>query len=102
MLNGLRDLPAAELLATAHTESLLAEIAQAWQQGEPLPLHKLLEREGLGHFNTIRRRIQQLEEAGYVEFRSLESDSRVKLVVPTKQALRYFSEYAALIRRAGK
>ena len=102
LLRGLRDLPSADILLLPHTEALLAEVAQAWRDGKPLPLHKLLESEGLGHFNTIRRRIQQLEESGYVEFRGLESDSRVKLVVPTAQAMRFFSEYALLIRRAGK
>jgi len=102
LLRGLRDLPSADILSLPHTETLLAEIAQAWRAGRPLPLHKLLEREGLGHFNTIRRRIQQLEESGYVEFQSLESDSRVKLVVPTDQALQFFSEYARVIVRSGK
>ena len=102
LLRGLRDLPSADILLLPHTEALLAEVAQAWRDGKPLPLHKLLESEGLGHFNTIRRRIQQLEESGYVEFRGLESDSRVKLVVPTAQAMQFFSEYALLIRRAGK
>lgn len=102
LLRGLRDLPSADILLLPHTEALLAEVAQAWRDGKPLPLHKLLESEGLGHFNTIRRRIQHLEKSGYVEFRGLESDSRVKLVVPTAQAIRFFSEYALLIRRAGK
>ena len=102
LLRGLRDLPSADILLLPHIEALLAEVAQAWRDGKPLPLHKLLESEGLGHFNTIRRRIQQLEESGYVEFRGLESDSRVKLVVPTAQAMQFFSEYALLIRRAGK
>jgi len=102
LLKGLHDLPSADILLLPHTETLLAEIVQAWREEKPLPLHKLLDCEGLGHFNTIRRRIQHLEESGYVEFQGLESDSRVKLVVPTDRALQFFTEYARVIVRSGK
>ena len=102
LLNSLKDLPTAELLSTPGTEALLAEIAQAWGRREPYPIYKLLLRNDLGHVNTLRKRIHQLEAAGFVEFRAMEDDARVKLVVPTQKALQYFSDYAALIREVGR
>lgn len=102
MLNGLKDLPSVELLSTPGTEALLTEIAQAWKRGEPYPMYKLLIRSDLGHINTLRKRITQLREAGFVEFRGVEDDARVKLVVPTQKALQYFSDYAGLIRDLGR
>jgi hypothetical protein len=100
LLSGLEDLPSVDVLKTPHTEALLADIAQAWQVGAPQPIHTVLARNDLGHANTIRRRLQQLKDAGFIDFETSSHDSRVKLVVPTEQALRYFAEYAALLRAA--
>lgn len=102
LLAGLNDLPSADLLQVPATEALLAEIVQGWRQGDPHPINMLLAHEGLGHPNTIRRRIDQLHTAGFVEFRSDETDSRVKRVVPTDQALQHLSRYAAVIRKTSK
>jgi hypothetical protein len=102
LLGALKDLPSADLLATPHTEALLAEIAQAWKRGEPYPMYKLLIRRDLGHINTVRKRINQLRDAGFVDFEGVEDDARVKLVVPTPKALEYFTAYASLIREVGK
>lgn len=102
MLGALKDLPAADLLATPLTEALLAEIAQAWKRGEPFPMYKLLIRRDLGHINTLRRRIHQLRDAGFVRFEGVEDDARIKLVVPTEKALDYFAAYATLLQEAGQ
>ena len=102
LLNGLEDLPAIDLLKMPHLESLLADIAQAWQAGAPYAISILLVRSDLGHSNTVRKRLQQLEEAGFVDFERSSQDSRVRLVVPTQQALRYFREYANLLRQVGR
>jgi hypothetical protein len=102
LLGALKDLPSAELLSTPNTEALLAEIAQAWKRGEPYPMYKLLVRRDLGHVNTVRKRIYQLKDAGFINFESVEDDARVKLVVPTEKALEYFAAYASLIREVGK
>lgn len=102
LVDGLKSLPSADVLAIPNVELLLADITQAWKSGEPYPINKLLDRQDIGHFNTVRKRIHQLKDAGLVEFQGLQSDSRVKLVVPTEQALRYFEEYAAVIRQVGK
>lgn len=102
LIGSLKDLPSAELLSTPNTEALLAEIVQAWRSGSPHPVHKLLVRTELGHFNTIRKRIHELESAGFVEFRDRAGDSRVKLVVPTDKALGYLASYAEVIRGLSK
>ncbi len=102
LLGALKDLPETDLLSTPNTEALLAEIAQAWKRGEPYPMYKLLIRRDLGHINTVRNRINQLRDAGFVKFEGIEDDARVKLVVPTQKALEYFSAYASLIREVGK
>ena len=39
---------------------------------------------------------------GFVSFEGQEGDSRVRLVVPTEQALRYFAEHAKVIQQATK
>jgi hypothetical protein len=102
LLGGLNDLPSAELLRVPATEALLAEIVHAWRQGESRPINVLLAHEGLGHPNTIRRRIDQLQSAGFIEFQGDEADSRIKRVIPTEQALRHLARYAAVIRETSK
>jgi len=46
---------------------------------------------------TIHKRIHELKDDGFVSFEGQEGDSRVRLVVPTEQALRYFAEHAKVI-----
>lgn len=101
LLGGIKDLPALDPLRKPNTEAILAEIVRAWREGEPQPMQKLLIHQEFGHLNTIRKRIYQLESAGMVRFDSLKTDSRVKLVVPTEQALRILANYATAIRKAG-
>ncbi|MFZ9871900.1 MAG: hypothetical protein ACO329_08395 [Steroidobacteraceae bacterium] len=102
LVDGLKTLPSADVLSIPNVELLLADITQAWKSGEPYPINKLLDRQEIGHFNTVRKRIHQLKDAGLVELQGSDADSRVKLVVPTAQALRYFEEYAAVIRQVSK
>jgi hypothetical protein len=99
LLNGLKDLPASRLAAIPDAEDLLTDIVQAWQQGEPYPIRKLLAREELGHSNTVRKRIQQLEQAGFLVLQMDPADSRIKRVVPTEQTLRFFADCGALLRQ---
>lgn len=99
LLDGLKDLPTGSLLAIPDAEELLTDIVRAWQRGEPYPIRKLVMREELGHFNTVRKRVQQLEDAGFIELQTQASDSRVKLVIPTEQTLRYFADCGALLQR---
>ncbi len=42
------------------------------------------------------------KDAGFVSFEGQEGDSRVRLVVPTERALRYFAEHAKVIQQAAK
>ena len=102
LLGGLNDLPSAELLRVPATEALLTEVVQAWRAGEARPINVLLAQKGLGHPNTIRRRIDQLQSAGFVELQSDATDSRVKRVIPTEQALRHLVRYASAIREISK
>ncbi len=102
LVDGLKTLPSADVLSIPNVEFLLADITQAWKSGEPYPINKLLDRQEIGHFNTVRKRIHQLKDAGLVALQGSATDSRVKLVVPTEKALRYFEEYAAVIRQVGK
>ena len=99
LLNGLKDLPASRLAAIPDAEDLLTDIVLAWQQGEPYPISKLLAREELGHSNTVRKRIQQLEQAGFLVLQMDPADSRIKRVVPTEQTLRFFADCGALLRQ---
>lgn len=102
LVDGLKTLPSADILSIPNVELLLADITQAWKSGEPYPINKLLDRQEIGHFNTVRKKIHQLKDAGFIELQTSSADSRVKLVVPTAQALRYFEDYAAVIQQVGK
>ncbi|NBW81575.1 MarR family transcriptional regulator, partial [bacterium] len=83
---------------TPEMETLLAVIGNAWQAGKPYPVRKLLILEELGSPATIHKRIHQLKDAGFVSFDTLVHDSRIRLVVPTEQALRYFAEHAKVMQ----
>jgi len=101
LLDGLKDLPDAAAM-TPELDTLLAVIGTAWQADKPLAVRKLLIREELGSPATIHKRIHQLKDAGFVSFEGQAGDSRVRLVVPTEQALRYFAEHAKVIQQAAK
>jgi hypothetical protein len=101
LLESLKDLPAADVM-TPELEKLLAVIGNAWHAGKPYPVRKLLIIEELGSPATIHKRIHQLKDAGFLSFENLERDSRVRLVVPTDQALRHFAEHAKVIQQAAK
>lgn len=99
LVDGLKDLPNATQV-TEELEPLLITITQAWHEGTPLPVRKLLIRDGLGSPATIHKRIHQLHEAGLVSLDAVASDARVKLVVPTDHALRYLAEKGKAIQQA--
>ena len=101
LLDGLKDLPDAAAMKP-ELDTLLAVIGTAWQGDKPLAVRKLLIREELGSPATIHKRIHQLKDAGFVSFEGQEGDSRVRLVVPTEKALRYFAEHAKVIQQAAK
>jgi DNA-binding MarR family transcriptional regulator len=101
LLDSINGLPDASII-TPELDTLLAVIGTAWHSGKPLAVRKLLIREELGSPATIHKRIHQLKDAGFVSFEGKEGDSRVRLVVPTEQALRYFAEHAKVIQQAAK
>ena len=101
LLDSINGLPDASAI-TPELETLLAVIGTAWQADKPLAVRKLLIREELGSPATIHKRIHLLKDAGFVSFEGQEGDSRVRLVVPTEQALRYFAEHAKVIQQAAK
>lgn len=101
LIQGLKELPYLEALSP-DMEALLARIGEAHLQGKTMAVRKLLLREELGSPATIHKRIHLLRSKGYVEFKGVENDSRVKLVVPTEEAMRYFSEHARILKEAAK
>jgi len=101
LVEGLKGLPSAEVLSP-EMEALLARIGEAAHQGKPMAVRKLLVREELGSPATIHKRIHLLKNAGLVDFEKVETDSRVKLVVPTEAAHRFFAEHARVVREAAK
>jgi len=101
LINALKDFPNATQV-TEELEPLLITITQAWHEGTPLPVRKLLIREALGSPATIHKRIHQLHEAGLVSLDAVASDARVKLVVPTDHALRYLAEKGKAVQKAGQ
>ena len=99
LIDSLRALPHATQVSE-ELEPLLITITQAWHEGAPFPVRKLLIREALGSPATIHKRIHQLHEAGLVSLEAVASDARIKLVVPTEQALRHLAERGKAIQQA--
>jgi DNA-binding MarR family transcriptional regulator len=101
LLAGLKNQPQSETLSP-DLEALLAVVSESANQDQPMAVRKLLVREELGSPATIHKRIHLLRKAGLVDFKGVEADSRVKLVVPTEEALRFFSEYGRILKEANK
>ena len=99
LIDSLRALPHATQVSE-ELEPLLITITQAWHEGAPFPVRKLLIREALGSPATIHKRIHQLQSTGFVSLEAVASDARIKLVVPTEQALRYLAERGKAIQQA--
>ncbi|NBP39884.1 MAG: hypothetical protein EBV34_15855 [Betaproteobacteria bacterium] len=101
LIESLKTLPNSRQIS-AELEPLLIAIAQAWHEGAPFPVRKLLIKEGLGSPATIHKRIHQLQQAGFVSLETLASDARVRLVVPSNRAMGDLAKKGEAVQQANR
>jgi len=83
-------------------EALLEFIAQCWHDEKPLPVRKLMSISALASTVTIHRWLKVIIAQGFVEHALDPTDSRRRLLKPTKLAIDYFSAKAKAISKALK
>jgi len=83
-----------------HQEALLVFIAQSWQDDKPLSVRKLMAVCTLASTVTIYRWLKALMAQGFVEPALDPSDSRRRLLKPTRLAIEFFKAKAKAITKA--
>ncbi len=97
----LRDSYGLKDLSPQH-EALLDFIGQAWQNNKPLSVRKLMAISTMASTVTIHRWIKAIISQGLVEHVLDPTDSRKRLLKPTKLANDFFSAKAKAISKALK
>ena len=97
----LRDSYGLKDLSPQH-EALLEFIGQAWQDDKPLSVRKLMAISTMASTVTIHRWLKALIAQGLVEHVLDPTDSRKRLLKPTKLANDFFSTKAKAIAKALK
>ena len=97
----LRDSYGLKNLSPQH-EALLEFIGQAWQDDKPLSVRKLMAISTMASTVTIHRWLKALIARGLVEHVLDPTDSRKRLLKPTKLANDFFSAKAKAIAKALK
>lgn len=83
-------------------EALLEFITQSWHDEKPLPVRKLMSISALASTVTIHRWLKVIIAQGFVEHALDPTDSRRRLLKPTKLAIDYFSAKVKAITKALK
>lgn len=80
-------------------ERLLNRMATAWHRGEKVSVTEAMDaQDGLAPA-TVHRRLKRLRDKGLITLATDAGDQRVRYIEPTPQALRYFAELDACLRR---
>jgi len=101
IVQSLRTLPHLKDLTPEH-EALLNLVGAHWHAGETLSVRQAMRNEHLGSPATIHKRLQQLRSAGLIDLRTSDQDSRKRMIVPTAEAIGFFSGQAKAIRTVAK
>ncbi len=72
----------------------------AWHDGKALTVSEAMLEEVVGAPATIYRKLRKLQEAGFVDVIELETDRRMKFVLPSADALKYFKRIADCMTKA--
>ena len=98
-VNALRESHGLKDLSPQH-EALLAFIGQAWQDDKPLSVRKLMAVSTMASTATTHRWLKAIIAQGLVEHVLDPTDSRKRLLKPTKLANDFFSAKAKAIAKA--
>ena len=99
LITVLRDTYGLKDLSPQH-EALLEFIAQSWQDDKPLSVRKLMGVCTLASTVTIHRWLKALMAHGFVEHALDPTDSRKRLLKPTRLAIDFFKAKAKAITKA--
>ena len=101
MVQSLKALPSLQDLSPEH-EALLNMVGSHWHAGQSLSVRQAMRTEQLGSPATIHKRLQQLRGAGLIDLQTSELDSRKRMIVPTAEAISFFSGQAKAIKAVAK
>lgn len=79
-------------------ERLLNQLAARWGLEARVTVLEAMAMSPDASARTVHRRIKSLQAKGVIELQPDPSDSRVKYVVPTRQAVRYFERLGQILR----
>ena len=99
LLHAVRQLPTFSQLDPVE-DRLLQELGARWHQGQRVTVLQAMEMESAGSSSTVHRRLKGLRSKGYIELVPDEIDGRVRYVVATAEATRYFGQLGASMREA--
>ena len=72
--------------------ALLESIALAWHEGSPMAVGEAITLTELGSPATLHKRLAELRQSGFIKVKTIASDRRTKLLVPTEKAIQYFDQ----------
>lgn len=99
LVNAVRQMPTLPVL-DAVEERLLGAVLTAWLAGRQVPVTEAARMEQGTPERTAFRRIKSLHEKGLLDFEPSPDDHRVKFIVPTPTAERYFDALGRCLEQA--
>ena len=75
----------------ANESALLEAVVLRWHEGQPMTVREAINLGALGSPATLHKRITRLRHKDLLDTYSEAGDRRAKFLVPTQQALDYFS-----------
>lgn len=81
-------------------ERLLHELGARWHEGQRVTVLQAMDFEAAGSSSTVHRRLKGLRAKGMIELLPDDVDGRIRYVVPTAQANRYFQQAGACLLEA--
>ena len=101
LLRAVRDIPSFPSIDPVE-ERLLNTLAAIWHAGEKVTVLEAMSLSSEISSTTAHRRLKTLRGKGLIALNTDESDSRVKYVVPTDLAQRYFAALGQALARANQ
>ncbi len=83
-------------------ERLLNQLATRWGNEVRVTVLEAMAISPDASARTVHRRIKSLQAKGVIELMPDAEDSRVKYVVPTRQAVRYFERLGQILRESAR
>jgi DNA-binding MarR family transcriptional regulator len=99
LANAVQKLPGFPQLEAGEAR-LLEMLAVASHDGIPMTIGEAMMLEEVGAPATLHRKLRRLQDTGLVDMVEHDSDRRVKLVLPTEEAMKHFARIASCMDKA--